>query len=245
MSEAAVLYDKHGAVAVITLNRPQRLNAYDVHMRDGLFAALGAVRDDPEVRGLVLCGNGPAFCSGGDLNEFGSAPSPVVARQVRWQRDVAGLLYHLPKVTVAAVHGYAIGGGFELASLCDLCVAAEDAVFGYPETGLGMIPGVVGTQTAPRLLGLGRALDLVLTGKRISAREAEKLGFVARVTMPSDLRTVAVALVAEIARIPARMVAYLKRAVTDGLDMALPSGLDLERRLWRLSSTSRAGTLSS
>ena len=146
------------------------LNAYNVAMRDALFEALQAVRDDPDVRAMVLRGNGPAFSTGGDVAEFGSAPSPVTARDVRWRRDVWGLLHTLSKPTIAAVHGYAVGGGFEMALLCDLCIAAEDARFCYPETGLAMIPGVAGTQTTPRLLGIGRALDLVLTGRWLSAR---------------------------------------------------------------------------
>ena len=119
-------------------------------MRDALFEALHAVRDDPDVRAMVLRGNGPAFSTGGDVAEFGSAPSPVTARDVRWRRDVWGLLHTLSKPTIAAVHGYAVGGGFEMALLCDLCIAADDARFCYPETGLAMIPGVAGTQTTPR-----------------------------------------------------------------------------------------------
>src|SRR5262249_5825569 len=135
-SQSPVLYEKHGPVAVVSLNRPKRLNAYNVAMRDALFEALEAVRDDPEVGALVVRGNGPAVCTGGDVREFGSAPSPVTARDVRWQRDVWGLLRGLSKPTIAAVHGYAVGGGLEMVLLCDFCIAAEDARFAYPETAL-------------------------------------------------------------------------------------------------------------
>src|ERR1700690_2459505 len=131
--EAAVLYDlaDEGRVAIITLNRPDRLNAYNVAMRDALYDALLAVRDDPAVRAVVLRGNGRAFCTGGDLAEFGRAPSPTRAREVRWLRDVWGTLWGIPAITIAAVHGYAVGGGFEMAMLCDQCIASRDAPYDH------------------------------------------------------------------------------------------------------------------
>ncbi|MCH7481616.1 MAG: enoyl-CoA hydratase/isomerase family protein, partial [Chloroflexi bacterium] len=126
-----VLFEKRGDIAVVTLNRPDALNAFSVRMRDELWEVLGAVRDDPDVRGMLLQGAGErAFCAGADLTEFGTAPSQAVARTVRWERDVWGLLLGLPKPTVAALHGYCLGSGLEMAVLCDLRVAADDAVFG-------------------------------------------------------------------------------------------------------------------
>src|SRR5262249_23048836 len=142
---ATLRYEKRGAVAVVTLDRPEVLNAYNVAMRDDLHAALGAADEDPEVRALVLAGRGPAFSTGGDVRESGTARSQFVARAVRWRRDVWGRLLELRAASIAAVHGYAVGGGMEMALLCDLCVAADDARFALPETGLGMIPGVGGT----------------------------------------------------------------------------------------------------
>jgi enoyl-CoA hydratase/carnithine racemase len=207
------------------------LNAYNTAMRDALFEALEAVRDDPEVRAVILRGNGPAFCSGGDVREFGTAPSPVGARAVRWRRDVWGLLRALPQATIAAVHGYAAGGGFEMAVLCDLCVAAADARFGLPETHLGMIPGVAGTQTTPRLLGVGRALDLVLTGRWLTAQQALRLGFVTRVVPAAALSATAVDLARRLCELPPALVARVKRAVNAGLDANLADGLALEQRL--------------
>src|SRR5262249_8699218 len=169
-------YETRGAVAVVSLDRPDCLNAYSVAMRDELHAVLGAADADPAVRVLVLRGRGPAFSTGGDLREFGTAPSPFIARQVRWQRDVWGRLLGLRAITVAAVHGLAVGGGMEMALLCDLCLAADDARFALPETGRGMIPGVGGTQTLVRRVGTARALDLVLTGRWLDARAAAALG---------------------------------------------------------------------
>jgi len=230
-SAAAVLYEKDGPLAFVTLNRPEVLNAYNVAMRDALFEALLAVRDDPEVRAMVLRGNGPAFCTGGDVAEFGSAPSPVIARAVRWQRDVWGLLWSLPKPTIAAVHGYVVGGGFEMALLCDLVIAADDARFSYPETGLAMIPGVAGTQTTPRALGVGRALDLILTGRWLNAEEALRIGVVSRIVPHSTLGAAVVDVGRRLCELPAALVARMKRAVHDGLDLSLADGLALERRL--------------
>ncbi len=232
---SAVLYDKDGAVGIVSLNRPEVLNAYNVAMRDALFEALQAVRDDSEVRAMVLRGNGPAFSTGGDVTEFGTAPSPVAARDVRWRRDVWGVLRTLPKPAIAAVHGYAVGGGFEMALLCDLCIAAGDARFCYPETGLAMIPGVAGTQTVPRALGVGRALDLVLTGRWLTAAEALRLGLVARVVAPVRLRTAAVDLARRLCEMPPALVARTKRAVNEGLDLSLAEGLALERRIVSLN----------
>src|SRR5205814_1765753 len=126
--------------------------------------------------------------------EFGTAPSPFIARAVRWRRDVWGRLLELGAATVAAVHGYAVGGGMEMALLCDLCVAATDARFALPETGLGMIPGVGGTQTLPRRAGTGRALDVVLTGRRFDARDALAAGIVQRVVPRRRLEATALAM---------------------------------------------------
>ena len=234
MSAPTVLYEKDGAVAVVSLNRPRQLNAYNVAMRDELHAALHAVRDDPEVRVMILRGEGESFSTGGDVSEFGSAPSPVRAREVRWQRDNWGLLLHLPQPTIAAVHGYTAGGGLEMALLCDMCLAADDAVFFLPETGLGMIPGVGGTQTAPRAIGLGRALDMVLTGKRLDANHALQVGLVNRVVPRPALLTAAKSLAYTLCRHRPRTVRLAKRAVRRGTDLSLADGLRLERRLFGL-----------
>jgi enoyl-CoA hydratase/carnithine racemase len=226
----AVLYEKfdRGRVAVISLNRPDVLNAYNVAMRDALYEALLAVRDDPEVRVMLLRGNGPAFCTGGDLHEFGSAPSPVVARRTRWRRDVWGTLWNLPKLTIAAVHGFVVGGGFEMALLCDQCFASDDARFSLPETGLGMIPGVAGTQTLPRTIGSAKAMQLILTGNSLTAREARRLGVVNRVFPSRRFRTSSLAQARRMARLSPHLVAALKQTVARGLDLPLEDGLRLE-----------------
>jgi enoyl-CoA hydratase/carnithine racemase len=227
----AVLYDVDARVATITLDRPERLNAYDVAMRDELDAGLAAAADDPAVRVVVLRGAGRAFCAGGDLREFGTAPSPLAARRARFARDVPGCLARFPKPIVAAVHGFAVGGGLEMALLADFCLAAADARFRLPEVGLGMIPGVGGTQTLPRAVGLGHAADLTLTRRWVGADEALALGIVARVVAPEALAAETARSAATIAALAPALVAAARRAIADGLDLPLAAGLALEARL--------------
>jgi len=226
-----ILFDRRGPVVSITLNRPEVLNAYNTAMRDDLHAALSTIRVDRTVRAVVLRGNGRAFCSGGDIREFGSAPSPVVAREVRWQRDVWGLLRSLRQPTIAAIHGHAAGSGLEMALLCDFRIAARDAVLSLPETGLGMIPGVVGTQTLPRAVGVDRALDLVLTARAIDARLALRIGMVGSVVAPGQLRTEAARLARRLAKIDGELVFRVKTLVAHGADLPLAAALDRERIL--------------
>jgi enoyl-CoA hydratase/carnithine racemase len=228
----AVLYDKDasGSIAIVTLNRPQSHNAYNVAMRDALFAALSAIADDPEVRVVILRGAGPSFCTGGDLREFGSAPSPTRAREVRWLRDVWGTLWNLRALTIASVHGHVVGGGFEMMLLCDLAVAARGTRFALPETGLAMIPGVAGTQTLPRLVGVGRALDLILTGKVLDSRSAQRLGLVSSVVADQRLGRATRALSRRLARLEPALVAGVKRMINDCWDGPLSGGTGRARR---------------
>jgi len=227
---ATVIYEKSRSIAIVTLNRPDKFNAYNVAMRDDLHQTLGAIYDDPEVRAMILMGAGRAFSSGGDVSEFGSAPSPTIARWVRFRRDVWGLLRKLPIPTLAAVHGFTVGGGLEMALLCDLAIAADDTRICLPESGLGMIPGVAGTQTAARRLGLAWGLDLPITGRWIDAREALAIGLVSEVVPLAKLRGHAIAVAHRTCRLPRESVAIAKLTVWDGLDLPLRDGLALERR---------------
>ena len=226
-----VRYEKRGNVAWITLNRPERLNAYNMAMRDELFEILLALHADPEVGAVVLTGAGRAFSTGGDVSEFGSAPSPIIARWVRFRRDVWGLLRALEIPTLAAVHGLTVGGGLEMAMLCDLTIAASDTRICLPEAGLGMIPGVCGTQTVTRRARLGVSLDLCLTGRWIDALEAQRIGLVAEVVPRATLDVRAVHLAERLVRMPRLATAAAKTAVWEGLDMPLGQGLELEHRL--------------
>lgn len=227
----AVLYEKRDNVAWVTLNRPERLNAYNIEMRDSLFEVLSAIHDDPDVRAMVLAGAGSSFSTGGDVSEFGQAPSPTAARWIRFRRDVWGRLRSLLVPTVAAVHGFTVGGGVEMALLCDIAIAASDARFCLPETGLGMIPGVAGTQTAVRRLRFGWALDLCITGRWIDARQALILGLVVKVVGRRTLHRTAHEWALGLSRLPREHIALVKLAVWEGLNSSLADGLDLERRL--------------
>jgi len=236
-----VLYERRGSVAWITLNRPERLNAYNVAMRDDLFAALNTAHADPAIRAIVLAGAGNSFSTGGDVSEFGQAPSPIAARWIRFRRDVWGRLRAMPIPTVAAIHGFTVGGGLEMALLCDLAIAADNTRLCLPETSLGMIPGVAGTQTAPRRLGLGWALDLNLTGRWIDADQALFIGLVAEVVPLKALNRAAHATASALGRLPREYAAIAKLAVWDGLNSSLADGLELEQRLaMRLSRISAA-----
>ena len=230
-SAPAVLYEKRDGIAWVTLNRPDRLNAYNVAMRDTFFAILSAIHNDPEVRAMVLRGAGAAFSTGGDVSEFGQAPSPIAARWIRFRRDVWGRLRTLAIPTVAAVHGFTVGGGMEMALLCDVVIAADDSRFCLPETGLGMVPGVAGTQTAPRRLKPGWALDLCITGRWIDAHQALFVGLVAEVVPRKVLDRTAYRYARMMSRNPHDHTAIAKLAVWEGLNCALPQGLELESRL--------------
>ncbi len=218
-------------MARISLDRPAVLNAYNVQMRDDFSEALYAVADDPDVRVLLVTGEGRGFCAGADLTEFGSAPSQVIARQVRWERDVWGQMIGLSKPIVAAVHGYCIGSGLEIALLCDVRIAADDTVFAMPEVRLGMIPAACGTQTLPRNAGRARALDLLLTGRRFTAQEAYSMGLVTRLSPPELLVYDARQTAERLADASPGLIALLKRALREGGDMGLNDALDLETRL--------------
>ena len=217
-----ILYEKQGHLAYITLNRPQVLNIYNVRMRDELYEALSAVKADTDIHVVILKGAGEkAFCAGADLTEFLSAPSPTAARHVRWQRDVWGLFLSLPQPVIAALHGYVFGSGIEMAMCCDIRIAADDCVFGLPEVALGIIPAAGATQTVPRAIGPGHALDLLLTGLHIGAQEALDMKLVNRVVPRSKLLPAVEALAEKIAASDQRAVRDIKRAVNRGLDLPL------------------------
>ena len=227
-----VIYSKRGATADIVLNRPNEINAFSVQMRDDLYQALEAVRDDPEVRVAIVSGAGElGFCAGADLNEFGTAPSQVIARRVRWERDLWGLFRIIGKPMIAALHGHVIGSGVEIACLCDLRIASEDAVFRMPEAALGMVPAAGGTQTLPRVMDAGHAQDVLLTGRQVGAREAKRIGLVHRVVPRDGLLLEATRLAAVIASLDPHVVSAARTAVIDGMDLPLDRGLALERRL--------------
>ena len=227
-----IIYEKRDAVGYVTLNRPEVMNSYNLKMRDELYQVLGAIEDDLEVKVAVFKGAGEkAFCAGADLAEFLTAPSPVVARQVRWERDVWGLFLSIAKPLIAALHGYVFGSGLEIALCCDIRIAAEGARFALPEVGLGIIPAAGGSQTLPRTIGSAGALEMLLTGRWVGAAEALHIKLVNRVVPEADLFQTVDSLAKKIATHNQLAVSYAKQAVTGGLDLGLEQGLELETRL--------------
>jgi enoyl-CoA hydratase/carnithine racemase len=181
---------------------------------------------------VILKGAGEkAFCAGADLSEFLTAPTPIVARQVRFTRDVWGLFLRVPQPLIAALHGYVLGSGIEIALYCDLRICSEDAKFGLPEVGLGIIPAAGGTQTLPRTIGRARALEMMLTNRWLSAEEACRVGLVNRLVPKRDLLAKAEELARRIASFDPRAVRNAKQAVLRGLNLPLSEGLRLERQL--------------
>ena len=227
-----ILYQKREGIAWITLNRPDVLNAINMRMRDELWDAAHAVRDDPEVRVVIFKGAGErAFSAGADISEFGTAPSYVESRRARRERDLWGFILSLEVPLIAAIHGYALGAGLELPMCCDLRIASEDARLGLPEVSLGYIPSAGGTQTLPRHIPPGVAMQMILTGDPIDAATALRYGLVQRVVPRERLYDEAESLARTLMSRGPLALRLAKRAVLEGLDLPLAQGLALERRL--------------
>lgn len=227
-----IIYEKQGGIAYITLNRPKALNAYNIKMRDELYEVLGAIKDDPDVDVVILKAAGDkAFCAGADLTEFLTAPPPIFARQARFERDVWGRFLSVPQPVIAALHGYVLGSGIEMSLCCDIRLASDDARFGLPEPGLGIIPAAGGSQTLPRTIGQATALDILLSGRWIDAKEGLKLKLVNRLLPRAELLPEAEKLAGKIQSYDRGTVRAIKQAVWRGLDLPLREGLELETRL--------------
>jgi enoyl-CoA hydratase/carnithine racemase len=235
-----IIYEKKDSIAYVTLNRPQVLNIYNIQMRDDLNEVLNAIKDDPEVRVAIFRGAGEkAFCAGADLSEFLRAPSLIVGRRVRFERDVWGLFLSIPQPLIAALHGYVLGSGIEIALYCDIRIASEDGRFGLPEVGLGIIPAAGGTQTLPRTIGRARALEMLITNHWVNGEEAFHIGLVNQVVPKDKLFQTAEEMAKKIASYNPMAIRYAKQAVVRGLDLTLTEGLDLEKRLaFQLASVS-------
>lgn len=215
-----------GGVATITLAH-HPLNIYDLQMRDELIEAFAAVRIHPDARVLVLAADGRHFSAGADLKEFGTARDVLDARSIRWRRDPWTPLAELPHPTIAALHGYALGAGCEMALLCDIRVAAADTTIGLPETKLGMLPSAGGSQSLARVAGTEAAVPLVMLGHSLDAERAHRLRIVD--LLADDADATARQLANEIAGLPQHAAQACRRALRAARDTALPVGLRLER----------------
>ena len=232
-----VRYELDGEVAVITIDRQAALNALNQDVLIELSLAFEMAEANAEVRALVITGAGRAFVAGADIAGMSELTDAFAGRELSLLgQDVFGSLAALPFPTVAAINGFALGGGLELALAADLRVAAPAAKLGLPEVGLGLIPGYGGTQRLPRLIGQGRALDLILTGRHVAADEALQLGLVNRVA--DDALAAAVELARTAARNSPIALGLAKEAVARGLDVTLSQGLEIEADLFGLAATS-------
>ena len=220
------------SVAELIMDRPEAMNALSTEQARAIALACAEIAGDPALVVVVLSSAVPkAFCVGADLKERGRFSDDELRAQRPVMRDAFGAVLDLPIPTIAAVDGYALGGGCELALSCDLIVASERAVFGLPEVGLGLIPGGGGTQLLPRRLGLNAAADLIFTGRQVDASEAFRLGLADRL-VPADARTAALDLAADIAAKSPVGLRAAKRALRRGLDVDLVSGLVIENQSW-------------
>jgi enoyl-CoA hydratase len=223
-------------VAFVTLDRPDALNALNGETLLELGMAFDLVEADAEVRALVVHGAGRGFCAGADLAGFAELDDVFAGREASLAgQDVMNSLAALPIPTVAALHGFAVGGGLELALACDLRVAAPGTRLGLPETTRGLIPGYGGTQRLPRLIGEARALDMILTGRLVDAEEALRFGLVAR--LADDPVAAAEELARGMLRSAPVALGLAKEAVVRGLDGTLPQGLEVEADLFGLVAT--------
>jgi len=233
MSDASVLVSDDGLVRTIALNRPKRRNAIDPATAGALADAFRAFEDDAGARVAVLCGAGDHFCAGADLKAIAAGDVHTVDPDVSQDGPLGPTRLQLSKPVIAAVTGYAVAGGLELACWCDLRVVDESAVFGVfcRRFGVPLVDG--GTQRLPQIIGLGRALDLILTGRPVDAAEAQSIGLATRVVPTGTARSAAEDLAQDLAAFPQACLRSDRQAVYRGLDLSRDEGLSLEARLGR------------
>jgi len=235
-----IIYEISDGIAWITLNRPKALNAVNTKMRDELYEVIPAVKDDPEVRAAIIKGAGDrAFSAGADISEFGTAPSQTIAREVRWERDLWGMFLSIQKPVIAAIGGFALGAGIEMAMCCDIRLASDNAQFGLPEANLGMVPTAGGSQTMPRVILHGHVSQIVFTADRIDANEALRIGLVNQIVPKEQLLSAAESLARKIMSNNPVALEYAKAAITRGLDLPLDQGLEMETRLASILNSQR------
>lgn len=228
-----VLTERRGHVALVTLNRPEAMNSCNRELLARLHEAFDALRFDPEVRAIVVTGAGEkAFCAGADLKERAGMTPVEVKRFIVTIRDTFSLIEAMGKPVIAAINGVALGGGTELALACDIRIAADSAMLGLTETGLGIIPGAGGTQRLPRLVGKGKAKELIFTARRIPAAEALAIGMVEQVVPAAELLEASLQMAARIAENGPLAVEQAKYAINAGMETDLGTGLVLESRCY-------------
>lgn len=227
-------------IATITLNRPEAANALSLQLLYELQAAMDGIKYDRSIRCVIITGTGvKAFCAGADLKERAGMNPMQVHQTVSLIRESIDAVERLPQPVIAAVNGAAFGGGTELALACDIRIAAEGAKFGLTETALGIIPGAGGTQRLPRLIGKGRAKELIFTARRIDAIEALAIGLVEYVVPAESLMDKALKIAGQIARNAPIAIVQAKLAIDKGCDLDLRSGLSIEQRAYEVTISTK------
>jgi len=234
MAYENVLVDRKGGVGVITLNRPQAMNALNGALIADLEAALQSFEDDDDIGCVIITGNAKAFAAGADIKEMQPKSYMDVYLQdfitVGWEK-----VSQTRKPVIAAVAGYALGGGCEIAMMCDFIIAAENARFGQPEITIGTIPGAGGTQRLTRFVGKSKAMEMILTGRTMNAEEAERAGLVSRVVPLDDLMDEAMKVAEKIVKLSRPAVLMAKEAVNRAYETTLAEGVRFERRVFHSS----------
>jgi enoyl-CoA hydratase len=239
MSDTYLDLSGTAAVRVLTIARPEKLNALDSRTLAAFGDLLGTLAADAALRVLVITGAGPkAFVAGADISEFEGLSPDAATQLARRGQSVLERLESMPVPTIAAINGYALGGGCELALACTFRLLADTARIGLPETSLGLIPGFGGTQRLARALGRERALELILTGRQVGADEAVRVGLALRAVPAAHLMDEALALAAQLASRAPLALRYAREAVAEGLDRPLADGLAVEARLFGLAAAS-------
>jgi enoyl-CoA hydratase len=228
---STLTYEQVDSIAKVTLNRPAALNALNSQVYTELYDVFEAIENDPEVRVVVLTGSGEkAFAAGSDVVEMQNMNTLDIQKFVAKIRKASDRIYSLTKPTIAAIHGYALGGGCELAMCCDLRLASEKARFGQPEINLGLIPGASGTQRLPRLIGAAKAKEMIFLGEMIDAATALNLGLVNKVVPPEKLLDEALDWAKKLAGKSLPVLAMAKLSINTGADTDITSGLNMEAR---------------
>jgi len=225
-----VVYTREGAAALIRINRERKLNALNRPILDAIMGRLDEVARDDAVCAVIITGTGRAFCAGADITEYWGGGQGAFIEYQRLGRLLLDRVVEHPTPVIAAVNGFALGGGFELALACDLIVASEGATFGLPEPSLGLVPGGGGTQRLARTVGRYRAKDLLLTGRRLSAQEAREWGVIVAIAPEGEEVRAALDLASAIARQAPLATRALKRLVDEGADAALHTALSYEQQ---------------
>ncbi|KAH7915856.1 ClpP/crotonase-like domain-containing protein [Hygrophoropsis aurantiaca] len=234
MSESTILVERIEKIGIIRLNRPKNLNALSSALIEELLSALRIFDKDPAIGAIILTGSEKVFCAGADIKEQREL-SFVRAYNTNYLRNLNDGLLGVHKPVIGVINGYAIGGGCELAMMCDILYAGENAVFGQPEIKLGTIPGAGGTQRLIRAIGKSKAMHMILTGDTINASEAESSGLVAKVLPVNEVFEAAVETARKIAGFSAPVTAMAKEAVNEAEEVGLKSGLHFESRLYHSS----------